>query len=482
MTYGSSQSYYITPDAGYYISQILVDGTSYGPISYYEFVYVIQNHTIHAEFAINTYTLSVSVNGSGSVASDPLSGTYEHGTWVKLTAIPDLNWAFVRWTGDLTGTANQDSVRIDSDKNITANFADIAMPYKLSINIDGLGTVTRTPNQPTDTFGDWVILSATPNDDWSFDGWRSEYFNSTNNPDSLQITGNTLVTASFVFTGASGWLEKESVPMASDIKPGKYVKDGGALVAVENDLYAFHGNKSWKFFKYSGGIWDTTIANIPYGVKFKPNTTPDTMLINYKKVGCGAALVYDNDHNMIYAVKGSGTYEFWVYDISSNTWTAREFLPTARKIKGGTALAYANGLVYLLATGQKAGEHNFYAYNPASNSWAALNTAPNGMYGKAWSLGTGLASIGNYIYVIKGKDKYNPLWVYDIAQDTWYEKEPMPVLNALGKNTKIRDGGSLTTDGSLLYAIKGGGKQDFWMYAPAHDTLPGIWTALETIP
>jgi hypothetical protein len=35
------------------------------------------------------------------------------------------------------------------------------------------------------------------------------------------------------------------------------------------------------------------------------------------------------------------------------------------------------------------------------------------------------------------------------------------------------------TDGSLIYAIKGAGKQDFWMYDPL---AKGTWTPLDTIP
>ncbi len=37
----------------------------------------------------------------------------------------------------------------------------------------------------------------------------------------------------------------------------------------------------------------------------------------------------------------------------------------------------------------------------------------------------------------------------------------------------------MCTDGSILYVIKGKGKQDFWSYTPISK---GVWTPLETIP
>jgi hypothetical protein len=49
----------------------------------------------------------------------------------------------------------------------------------------------------------------------------------------------------------------------------------------------------------------------------------------------------------------------------------------------------------------------------------------------------------------------------------------------LGKKNKVGDGGAMTTDGSIIYAIKGKGKQDFWSYTP---TAKGTWTPLDTIP
>lgn len=302
------------------------------------------------------------------------------------------------------------------------------------------------------------------------------------------------------------------VPQAGDIKSGKRVKDGGSMVAVGNDFYLFPGNKSWQFYKYSPNavepdpMW-TTLESIPYGVKYKYGIGPDPLKINKKKIGKGAALCYDGE-NTIYAIKGNGTYEFWAFDMTTTVetiphpnpesvqiiitgphWEPRAFLPSIKGAKGGSSLLYKGGLVYALIGGLKPADLNFFVYDPTGDTalgtpWTALPAAPAGINGKAWKDGSALAAIGDVIYAIKGKDKYNPMWAYNGVD--WTEVESIPLayptsMIAKPKKNKVGDGACVTTNGSVLYVAKGAGKQDFWMYTPAYDTLPGMWTPLDTI-
>ena len=48
---GKSKTFTITPDSGYHIKDVLVDGKSVGAVSTYTFENVVDNHTIHATFA-----------------------------------------------------------------------------------------------------------------------------------------------------------------------------------------------------------------------------------------------------------------------------------------------------------------------------------------------------------------------------------------------------------------------------------------------
>jgi len=54
---GASQTYTITPDTGYQISDVLVDGVSVGAVSSYTFNNVTAPHTISATFAINAASI-----------------------------------------------------------------------------------------------------------------------------------------------------------------------------------------------------------------------------------------------------------------------------------------------------------------------------------------------------------------------------------------------------------------------------------------
>lgn len=285
------------------------------------------------------------------------------------------------------------------------------------------------------------------------------------------------------------WVQVEDVPQAADIKVGKFVKDGGSMVTVGNSIYLFPGNKSWQFYKYTPGATPayTTLCTIPYG--YKPLTTPPA--INKKKIGKGAALCYDGV-NTIYATKGNGTREFWAYRIADevlpettlpgNTWQAKAFVPVPKALKGGTSLTFKDGLVYLLAGGQKATEQNFFVYDPTADTalgtpWTTLTNATL-TDGKVYKDGSCLTNLGGTIYALKSS-KMNHLMTFDGT--AWTLKDSIPLThNQTGtKKSSVKDGAAMTTDGEVIYAIKGGGSPQFWMYTPG---VTGVWAPLQIVP
>ncbi|MCK6623353.1 MAG: hypothetical protein L6Q94_22935, partial [Calditrichia bacterium] len=72
------------------------------------------------------FSLSVSVQGGGAVALDPSGGVYDSLEVVTLTATPDSGWVFAGWSGDLSGSANPDSLLMDGNKSVTAIFEELA--------------------------------------------------------------------------------------------------------------------------------------------------------------------------------------------------------------------------------------------------------------------------------------------------------------------------------------------------------------------
>ena len=134
---GGSKTFSITPDTGYHIKDVVVDGVSQGAISSYTFDNIISDHTINAVFEIDTYTLSVTKSGTGygTVSSNPsgincgntCSGSFSSGTLVTLTATADTGSAFSGWSGDCSdcGTNRTCDVTMDADKTCTAEFEDV---------------------------------------------------------------------------------------------------------------------------------------------------------------------------------------------------------------------------------------------------------------------------------------------------------------------------------------------------------------------
>lgn len=99
---------------------------------------------------INTYTLTIFFSGDGSAEvnssaySTPVTVAY--GTTLNLEAIPDAGWVFTSWTGDLSSSNATDSILMDGDKEITANFNPEPTP--------GVSMKLQYKNNQTNQFGD----------------------------------------------------------------------------------------------------------------------------------------------------------------------------------------------------------------------------------------------------------------------------------------------------------------------------------------
>ncbi|HYD42153.1 MAG TPA: cellulase family glycosylhydrolase [Anaeromyxobacter sp.] len=82
-----------------------------------------------------TYTLTTSVNGSGTVARSPTGTSFPGGTVVTLTATPAAGYQFAGWTGDASGATNPISIRMNGNLTVVANF--------IQQGTGGSGTILR---------------------------------------------------------------------------------------------------------------------------------------------------------------------------------------------------------------------------------------------------------------------------------------------------------------------------------------------------
>ena len=165
-----------------------------------ETITIDQATEVTAVFERKEYPLTVNIEGEGSVQENVLSQKtteYEEGTAVELTAEPADGWQFTGWEGDLEGTDNPQTITVDSDKSVTANFE--RRDYPLTINIEGEGTVAEEVIQAKTTdypFETNVELTANPDEDWVFTHWEGDV-ESEDNPIVIEITNEKEVTAVF---------------------------------------------------------------------------------------------------------------------------------------------------------------------------------------------------------------------------------------------------------------------------------------------
>jgi hypothetical protein len=81
------------------------------------------NKAVNAQFTLQGgYTLTITIQGSGTVTKVPDQTTYTYGQVVNLTANPSTGWVFNHWDDDLTGNTNPTTITMTENKAVTANF------------------------------------------------------------------------------------------------------------------------------------------------------------------------------------------------------------------------------------------------------------------------------------------------------------------------------------------------------------------------
>jgi uncharacterized repeat protein (TIGR02543 family) len=130
---------------------------------------------------------------NGSVIFNPPGPTYFAGTIVTVTAVPDSNYAFTGWGGDLSGTTNPSTVTMTGNKSVTANFTPAT--YTLTTSAIN-GSILSDPPGGVYPPGTPVTLTPTPAPGYKFSSWSGD-LSGDENPATLTMSGNKSVTANF---------------------------------------------------------------------------------------------------------------------------------------------------------------------------------------------------------------------------------------------------------------------------------------------
>jgi len=220
------------------------------------------------------FTLTININGNGSVDLEPIDECYSCCDVVDLTAVACAGSSFSEWTGDLNSYCNPESIVMDSDKCVIANF--IEDEYVLTIEIIGNGSVDVDPEQSFYTYEDIVNLTPISGEGWEFSHW-GENCSDCDNPKSLTMDDDKYVTVVFSFieieeetepikSGRKSPPEKQNLPPVADLSAGEsYIGSLGEEIEFDGSLsYDYDGylhEWHWDFGDGNTSMGEVTTHN-----------------------------------------------------------------------------------------------------------------------------------------------------------------------------------------------------------------------------
>ncbi|QTA83471.1 Listeria-Bacteroides repeat domain-containing protein [Desulfonema limicola] len=342
---GNNQVFAITPDTGYYISDIKADGISAGTNPSYTFTSVTEDHTISAEFAINTYNVTFEP-GAGGTITGSTTQTIEHGKdCTQVQAVPGNGYDFTGWTGDYTGTENPLTItNVTSSKTIKAAFK--IKTYTVKFEPEAGGTITGTTSQTIEHGKDCTQVQAVPGNEYDFTGWTGDYTGTENPLTITNVTSSKTIKAAFKIKTYTVKFEPEAggTITGSTSQIIEHGKDCTQVQAVPGNGYDFTG---WTG-DYTGTENPLTITNVTssktikaafkiktYTVKFEPETGgtitgTTTQTIEYGKDCTQVQAVPGNEYDF---TGWTGDYTGTENPLTINNVTSSKTIKAAFKIK-----------------------------------------------------------------------------------------------------------------------------------------------------
>ncbi|MHB8808420.1 MAG: InlB B-repeat-containing protein [Desulfobulbaceae bacterium] len=243
---------------------------------------VMQDITVTANFAINTYTLTYTADANGTITGTTPQ-TVNHGaSGTAVTAVPNTGYHFVNWSDASTANPRIDS-NVTADITVTANFA--INTYTLTYTADANGTITGTTPQTVNHGASGTAVTAVPNTGYHFVDWSD---GSTANPRTdSNVTADITVTANFAINtytltytaGANGTLTGTTPQTVN------HGASGTAVTAVPNNGYHF---VDWSDGSTANPRTDT---NVTANISVMANFARDTQTLKVQLTGSGKGRV-----------------------------------------------------------------------------------------------------------------------------------------------------------------------------------------------
>ena len=222
------------------------------------------------------YTLTATAEPAEGGQVVPEFMEYGEGDTAYVVATPSDEYVLESWSGDASGNANTIVLKMDKNKEVTANF--IKKKYPLTIKIEGEGEVKQEVIKQgvvTDyNSGTIVKLTAEPEEEWEFVRWRGD-ITGNENPTQITIDEPKTVVAEFI---------KKKYPLTIEIEGEgtvgqRIIKEGtqtdyksGTIVELEA-----LSNEEWDFIEWSG---DLSGSDNPAQLTID---SPKTVIVKFEK-------------------------------------------------------------------------------------------------------------------------------------------------------------------------------------------------------
>ena len=309
-----------TADTGYTFVNWVQDGQVVSSDPTYTFT-VTKDTTVKPVFSINSYTISLSSDGNGSVEG---AGDYNYSSTATVTASPNTGYYFVNWTdedGDEVSTSATYSFTVSGARSLKANFA--LKSYTIGVTAGDNGSVT---GKGIYYYGESITVKAKPETGYHFVNWT--------------IDGNVVSTnANYTFT-VSGPADLKA-NFAINSYTVKFVNDDGTLLKEAQFVYGstafYHVNETPKKkptvqYTYTFAGWDKKLGTVTEDITYTAvyDATVNKYKITFKnedgtvlqtgEVEYGKLPVYEKDTPTKAAtVQETFTFAGWDKEISKVT-------------------------------------------------------------------------------------------------------------------------------------------------------------------
>jgi hypothetical protein len=215
------------PNPGYEFVKWKEDNNTTNPRT----IMLIQGMTYTAEFALSTYSMTVSANTTmGTVTG---SGDYVKGSSVTIGAVAKPGYEFVQWNDNNTDNPRTITA-LTQNTTFTATFAVSIYSMTVSANNTTMGAVTGSGNYAKDSL---VTIGAIPNQGYEFVQWNDGI---KTNPRTITLTQNATFTATFDVSIYSLTVSAPFANMGTVVGGGDYAKDSLVTIgAIPNPGYEF---------------------------------------------------------------------------------------------------------------------------------------------------------------------------------------------------------------------------------------------------